>query len=214
MFGSIRQVKRGRRRTPNYPPEVVDLARGLHLNGLNASAIASELIQRLPDRTSWPTERTIRGWVAQWNSDRSGDWQLGDDGEPGVLLPALADIIEKSHGRVRNFTKAQATIVSELLVAFADMPPMTAYEWAIAYLAERESMPTDSLLHYLAFSAWRDPERYFAALARGDVKTARLMPSDHDSFWRWMARDPSPTAFPLMGPAADRILRNKGKKKP
>lgn len=175
-----RQFK-GRRRSPNYPPWIVDAARAVYLDGAIPSRIAEEMRKAFPAERRTPSERTLRGWAERWQPDPSGLWAFDNPAtDPEIVLPLLADLVEATKGRVRSLTNAEAAVLTRLGRAVPDMPVVGMYGWSRAFIAARDHEPTESLLHYLAFTPWRDRgERYLAAFGRGWIEELRnLSPDD------------------------------------
>ena len=173
-----------RRRAPNYPAWMVDAARGLYLDGYIPSRIADQLGKVFPAAPRMPDERTLRMWAKRWQSDTSGPWLLDNPAaDPGIVLPLLADLVEATGGRIRSVTNAEAMLLTSLGRALPDMPVVTKYNWSRAFIAARDREPTDALIHYLAFTPWRDHGvRYLAALSQGRIAELRSFSAD-DAEW-------------------------------
>ena len=108
------------------------------------------------------------------------------------MLPLLADLVEATKGRVRSLTNAEAAVLTRLGRAVPDMPVVTMYRWSRAFIAARDHEPTEALIHYLAFTPWRDRgERYLAAFRRGWIGGLRSLSPD-DVEWlppgHWIRR--------------------------
>lgn len=183
MLDAERQLSK-RRRAPNYPAWMVDAARGLYLDGYIPSRIADQLGRVFPAAPRMPDERTLRMWAKRWQSDTSGSWLLDNPAaDPGIVLPLLADLVEATGGRIKSVTNAQAMLLTSLCRALPDMPVVTKYNWSRAFIAARDREPTDALIHYLAFSPWRDHGvRYLAAFSRGWIRELRSFSPD-DAEW-------------------------------
>lgn len=156
----------------------------LAASGCSAPAIHREL-ERL-DRAGelggrLPGLRTVQRRLDDMAPhDPSDPWTFGEmDGEDArLVLDALAAAVNRTDGRIRAVSKAEADLIVKVARAAPDLP--AAYQWRIArmYAARRSNAaPTDDLDALLAFAPWRDnpdnpAERYRRAVNEGWIVEA------------------------------------------
>jgi hypothetical protein len=111
-----------------------------------------------------------------WNPKGAGE------GEAMLVLPVLAEVIERSRGHIRTFSRDLAEWIVAVRRAAPTLPPWEAYELSVEYLraerGERGALPMSALDAYLAFHPWdseEGAERWQRALERGFVP---LFPPD------------------------------------
>jgi hypothetical protein len=104
--------------------------------------------------------------------DPSGPWSLADaevdPDDAALVLPVLAEVIERSGGRWQQFSKDLAGWIVKVRVAAPDIPPRWAFTVAQSYQAgEKHKEAVDGLDQMLGFAPWRDKahvRRYFLAV--------------------------------------------------
>jgi hypothetical protein len=162
-------------RGTNYSEAMKDAGRRLFIEGMRPPSIARELEVLFPDAERWPDERTVRGWSKKWGIDQSGPWAFGGDGDPAIVLPMLAALIEETAGKISSVTNAEAGELTRLGHSVDGMPALGMYNWARAMIATRAAQePLEPLLHYVSFRPWEDEgRRYLAAADAGWIKELR-----------------------------------------
>jgi len=135
---------------------------------------------RFADRER-PALRTVQAHVSKLHvRDSSGIWSLAaaDPETSGLVLDALATIIDVSEGRVTTFTVAEAAWIEAIHRARRDIPAEDAWYLSRFYVTrERHNEPTDDLDAYLAYAPWRDNdarERYITATIAGHIPAATI----------------------------------------
>jgi len=163
------------KRGPNYPPAMKDAGRRLFIQGMKPPSIAKELEKLFRDAEKWPDERTVREWSKKWGTDQSGPWAFNGEGDPALLIPLLAALIEVSAGKVNSLTVAEAGELTGLGRSVERMPALGMYNWARAMIAARAAREgVDPLVHYVCFRPWEDRgQRYLAAADSGWIPELR-----------------------------------------
>lgn len=91
-----------------------------------------------------PKLRTIKKYAALAKKGLPGasvPWRFTDApaDEVPLVMPVVAAVIEKSAGRVREISKAEAALVARIVRAAPDVPPWTAYRLARRILADPDA---------------------------------------------------------------------------
>jgi hypothetical protein len=161
---------------PTTDPEVLNEIAQLATSGYSPSDI-HRMIQTNPrfgGPYSVPALRTVQEHVRRLQvHDTSGTWSLTsvDPTTAGLVLDALATIIESTEGRVHAITNAEAQWVVTIRQARPDVSPWTAFVLArSATRREARGESLDVLTLYLALAPWRGSDetreearaRYFA----------------------------------------------------
>ncbi|MBA3779736.1 MAG: hypothetical protein H0X16_10655 [Chloroflexi bacterium] len=155
-------------------PEVRTRIRELYLEGNNAAQIQRKLDEEEHWADDVPALRTIQHLVRQMAGprDTSGDWSVtgADADEARLVLPVLAEVITRTRGRVKRFTRKQGEWIAKLSRIDPNLPAWYVYDLAKAYIAH-EDQGADSLVvdHYLAFdksrpSKWTEGSPYEQAV--------------------------------------------------
>jgi hypothetical protein len=104
-------------------------------------------------------------------------WSLKDASadEAALVLPVLAEVIERSQGHIRTLPRDLATWIVRVRRAAPTLPPWDAYELGVEYrraeLGMKGALPMSALDAYLAFRPW-EPEgaaRWRRALESGSA---------------------------------------------
>lgn len=107
-----------------------------------------------------PTLRTVQRIAKEFvPSDESGPWTFNeaDPDDAALVLPVLAEVIERTKGHRTEMTRAVAEKVARIRRVAPDLHLWVAYSLAVAYLA-KEGTKTDDLDAFLAFAPWRGDE--------------------------------------------------------
>jgi len=121
--------------------------------------------------------RTIQRRVAEIAPPPGDAWTLAgpDWGKADLLLPVLAEVIERSGGRVRTIPRDLAKWIVRVRRAAPTLPPWEAYELGVEYQRAAQgvkgALPLAFLDAYLAFQPWtpEGAERWQRALESGSV---------------------------------------------
>jgi hypothetical protein len=120
-------------------PDVADAIRDMSLRDSRWSASA---IHRVLDdderfRGRVPEPRTITRYMTKVRTvDPAERWQLLDAtlDEARLVLPVLREILQVTDGRVRWFSRAEASIIARLRAATSEtIPAWNAYSYAVAW---------------------------------------------------------------------------------
>jgi len=162
-----------RKRTgrPRVEGDVEDEIRRLALMNWTAAQISRELEKRPDFVGRVPQDRTMRRAVRWYRPDDTSGWWSVAEADPedaALVLPVLAEGIERSGGWWQRFSKDLAGWIVKVRLAAPDMPPVWALQVAFSYWSHgRHDEPSDNLDTMLAFAPWRDQShlrRYLLAV--------------------------------------------------
>ena len=171
-----------RKRAPRIDPDVIAAIQMLALDGMGAEKVQAMLedIPRFQGRVP-ASVKTIRKYALQVAPpDPSGRWSpIGRSDASMAVLRALAEIIERTEGRIRSVSVAEAERITRLDRLAPDLIPLDLWGLARVYgTREADEAPTDDLDAYLAFGPWRGVEerlRYQAAVDAGWIRPIPTM---------------------------------------
>ncbi len=134
--------------------------------------------------------RTIQRRIVELVPPPGPAWTLAapDWGKAELVLPVLAEVIERSEGRVREISRDLAKWIVRVRRAAPTIPLWDAYELAVAYQRSAQgakgALPLAALDAYLAFRPWepQGAERWRLALAGGSVPL--FPPGFFDRLWK------------------------------
>lgn len=143
------------------------------LQGRSAAQIHRQLDKEDGYRGGVPTLRTVQRVVKEITPrDPSEPWSLGDNVEgEALIVPVLAELIERTDGRRRHLTRSEATWIARIRSVAPGLALWHCYMLAVAYVrvAEMKSS-TEGLDALLAYAPWDGPtsaERYVHAVNDG-----------------------------------------------
>jgi hypothetical protein len=159
----------------------------------SAPGIARRIVE---DHPKWkgrmPTERTIQNIVRKTRpkvrpqGPVTGWWSFMDEEDPEAaarVAIVLAELTKET--LITRVSIEEATRISRLRLAFADLPAMTTLALARAYVLASEGHPMfrpAGLDRYLGFTPWRDgAKRYLDAFANQEINEYLDMPGDPPS---------------------------------
>jgi hypothetical protein len=143
---------------PVIDKDIREAIQDLALRGYSTAEIHRRIVEQFP--TMPPSDRTVAKYARQVTPhDRSGEWRLANatGEEAAFVLPVLARVLEKTQGRTRHLSVAEAEWIVRLSSAAPDLPPWVAFWLARAYLHAAEvAGDTDLLDRWVAFTPWRN----------------------------------------------------------
>jgi hypothetical protein len=202
-------MRQGRRNTAREVVAAI-AAEAEEFERLNVKPNAAEILRKLHDRArrnefsgaSIPHERTIRNILAARATTPADatPWQAtaatADDAE--MVLPSLAQLIEKTEGKRRHLSIAEAVLIAGIRRAAPGVDPWMAYSLARESIAYPDAgISVDA---FLAFAPWTGPEarsRYETATREGwiDPPLVWIREVNNERLARFRSETPEPATL-------------------
>src|SRR3954451_1178104 len=113
-----------RKRAPRTDHDVIEAIQAFALDGITSPV---DIRRRLDTQEKYEgrvpsTDTTIRNYVREVApKDRSSPWSLADEMGSPIALRVLADVIERTEGRVRSLSVAEVERITRLAELVPDL---------------------------------------------------------------------------------------------